>query len=439
MLIQKLKAVSSCVFLVWCSHFAGTAYGQLAYEKEPIAYLKSEPTDRMARLIQEIESGEVRFEYSAQHGWLPSLLEALEIDERSQLLVFSKTSLQLRKISPKRPRALYFNDDAYVGWCQGGDFLEVAVADKDLGAVFYTLDQENSEQPIVKRDRGQCLSCHANHRTQDVPGFVVRSIHPDFNGRPRTGTRTYVTDHTSNFGKRFGGWYVTGEHGDMRHMGNVFAEDRLNPEELDRDAGANKTQLQGLCNTEPYLTGHSDLVALMVLEHQTQMHNYIARASIEARIARHYDQGINEALKRPLNHQSDSTKRRIAAAGEDLVRYMLFADEVQLTSPITGSTEFQSYFESAEHPEAKTDRHGRSLRELDMKTRMFKYPCSFLIYSEAFEALPNRMNEWVRSRLSEILLSEEVVEGYENLDGKTRQAIVEILAETKPGYLKTKG
>lgn len=410
---------------------------QVSYETAPISYLKSKPTDRVARLDAELKEGKVELEFDRTHGWLPSLLKALDIDPESQLLVFSKTSLQLRKISPRRPRALYFNDEVYVGFCQKGDFLEIAATDKDLGATFYTLDQENEVEPVIKRDRGQCLSCHATHRTQGVPGLLVRSIFSDFNGRPRTGTRTYITDHTTEFEKRYGGWYVLGQHGDMRHMGNVISKDRLDPEAINRDTGANLESLGELCDTTPYLNGSSDLVALLLLEHQTQMHNYIARASMETRIARHYDEGINEALGRKPGTMSDSTKRRIASAGEKLVRYLLFADERALPSPILGLSKFTQIFQSDKHPSIRRDSKGRSLRDLDLDSRLLKYPCSYLIYTEAFDALPPAMAEYVQSRLKEVLLAEDTIEGYERLTLEMKKAIVEILDETKPGYLES--
>ena len=157
-----------------------------------------------------IEKGEAKFKYDARHGWLPDVLKHLQVSEESQVLVFSKTSLQLHKISPRTPRALYFNDDVYVGWCQHGDVVELAATDPELGAVFYTMDQDVDAPPRIVRDRGQCLTCHATTRTQGIPGYLIRSVYPDINGRPRTGSRTYVTDQSSPFEQRWGGWYVTG-------------------------------------------------------------------------------------------------------------------------------------------------------------------------------------------------------------------------------------
>jgi len=422
-LVACIRFAVASLVMVWVGFAPHVARAQFDFEKPPINYGEVEPQDRVAALAKAIENGEVKFQYDAEHGWLNDVLKHLDVSEQSQVLVFSKTSLQLHKISPRTPRALYFNDDV--------DVVELAATDPELGAVFYTMDQDADAPPRILRDRGQCLTCHATTRTQSVPGYLIRSVYPDNNGRPRSGTRTYVTDHASPFELRWGGWYVTGSHGQMRHLGNVRSYDRQDPEQMDREAGANQQTLDKLINTAPYLTEHSDLVALLVLEHQTQMHNFIARASMEARSASHYDHGINEALGRPLDTVSDSTTRRIASAAEALVRYMFFADEVELTGPICGTSKFAEQFAAS----AKPDRHGRSFRELDLTQRLFKYPCSYLIYSEAFERMPPAVMDYVRQRATEVLTAEKAPKGYESLTDSHRAAIAEILRETKPGFL----
>ncbi|MBL8853174.1 MAG: hypothetical protein JNK57_04280, partial [Planctomycetaceae bacterium] len=104
--------------------FANLANAQIAsYERPPIDYLNAEVHDPVARLQQRLVSGEMKLEYDPKHGFLPAVLEALDVPISSQTLVFSKTSLQLQKISPRLPRALYFNDEVYVGFCQRGDVL----------------------------------------------------------------------------------------------------------------------------------------------------------------------------------------------------------------------------------------------------------------------------------------------------------------------------
>jgi hypothetical protein len=407
------------------------AVAQLDFEKPPVNYGAAESADPVALFVRSMELGESSLERDSRLGWLPSLLERLDIDPESQVLVFSKTSLQLQKISPRTPRAIYFNDDVYVGYCQNGDLLEIAATDSQLGAVFYSLDQFD-RQPKIVADRGQCLSCHATNRTQGVPGYLVRSVYPDFGGRPRAGTRSYVTDHRTEFSQRFGGWYVTGQHGSIRHMGNGIANRSEDPEEMDFDSGANRTDLTEFFKRDPYLTPHSDIVALMLLEHQTQMHNLLARASMETRCALYHDEGINQALGRPPGTQSESTQRRIARAADDLIRYMLFADEHHFESPIQGNTPFAERFEARSHRMGQVDGRGRSLRQFELQTRLFRYPCSYLIYSDAFRNLPAPIFDYVRQKMYAILSADEAPAGYDRLSNGDREAIREILDETMP-------
>jgi hypothetical protein len=421
--------------LLFVSELRQTAvHAQFDFEKPPINYNQGDAHDPVADLSRAVEAGTLELAYDEEHGWLPAILKHLQISVESQLLVFSKTSLQLHKIDPRHPRAIYFNDNVYVGWVQNGA-IELAATDPQKGAIFYTVEQTVGEPLRFIADRGQCLTCHATHRTQNVPGYLVRSIFSDFNGRPRSGTRTYITDHTTEFEKRYGGWYVSGTHGQMRHMGNVLAPGRGDPEQIDRELGANRSELSGLVDAEPYLTAHSDLVALLILEHQSQMHNLIARANFETRTALYYDQSINEALERPIDTASESSERRIKTAAEALIRYMLFADEHELTHPVAGSSLFAEQFQANDHPLAHVDSQGRSLRQFDLNKRIFKYPCSYLIYSEAFDGLPDRMLLQIKTRLTEILTSPSQVVGYERLSESDRRNISEILEATKPGFL----
>jgi len=418
------------VAILWLGLWGTRAQGQLEFEGPPIDYGKVHPTDRVAQLGQALESGSLALEEDRKFGLLPAVLKALEIPQESQTLVFSKTSFQLHKISPGRPRALYFNDDVYVGWVQGSDIIELAAADKDQGAIFYTVEPNSEGKPRVLRDQGQCLICHASSRTQSVPGFLVRSVYSTPAGRFVTGSPTFVTDHSSPFQERWGGWYVTGKHGDMRHLGNVTCTDESRPGWIDSEAGANQTELPNRVKPTSYLKPTSDIVALMVLEHQTQMHNWVTRAGFEARTASYQDRGINEALGRPVDFESESTGRRIASVGDKLVRYMLMVDEFQLTAPVSGTSGFAESF-SERGPK---DSEGRSLYQLDLQKRLFKYPCSFLVYSEQFDALPKRMKSYIGERLHAILLGNEPVRGYERLSADDRKAIAEILAETKSEF-----
>ncbi|MEQ8791483.1 MAG: hypothetical protein RIC55_34790 [Pirellulaceae bacterium] len=405
----------------------GSVFGQLDYDRPPILYSTAEVHDPVARLQTRLDRGEAKLEFDGPGGYLKSLLKELAVPESSQMLVFSKTSFQQRLISPRTPRALYFNDDVYVGFVQNGDVLELSSMDPQQGAIFYTLRQDDDGSPRFVRDRGNCLTCHASSRTQEVPGHVVRSVYPSLSGLPHFGSGTFRTNHTSPLSQRWGGWYVTGTHGKQRHMGNVVSRDRDRPEILDVEAGANRATLEDLFDTDPYLTGHSDIVALMVLEHQTEMHNRITHAGFSARIALQQSASMNEILERPADYLSESTERRLDNAAEKVVGYLLFQEEAELTDPIRGTSGFAEEF-AARGP---FDRQGRSLRQFDLRRRLFKHPCSYLIYSAEFDALPPPIKDRVHRRLWEVLTGQDSSDEFAHLAASDRRAILEILRDTK--------
>ncbi|HEY3441694.1 MAG TPA: hypothetical protein VGK29_13105 [Paludibaculum sp.] len=351
--------------------------------------------DPIARLQARLDSGAVKLEWDEKHGYLPAVLKALKIPVSSQGLVFSKTSFQAPLISPAAPRAIYFSDSVYVGFVPKGPVLELSAADPARGGFFYTLEQKRVAKPQIERGEG-CLSCHVSPNTTGVPGHLVRSVYPDATGFPLGTVGSFVTDHRSPFAERWGGWYVTGTHGNARHMGNVVVKDQSKPEALDREAGANVTSLQGLVDTRPYLSPHSDIVALMVLEHETKMHNLFTRAGYEVRAAQTLQGEMNKALGRPAEEISESTARRIENAAEILVRYLLFLDEPRLESPVRGTSGFAREFAA---------RGG--LREFDLETRLFKYRCSFLIGSESFRALPDALRARVWARIDGVMAGAE--------------------------------
>ena len=388
----------------------------LPLEDEAIRYDRPSADNPVARLQRQINRGEVTLDYSPTHGYLPAVLKALGIPVSSQTLVFSKTSFQLTRISPATPRALYFNDDTYIGWVRDGEVVEVSTVDPMRGGVFYTLDQRKTDRPQFAR-RDECLQCHASPRTLGVPGHIVRSVYADSEGFPFTNIGSFNTDHNSPFAERWGGWYVTGTHGAGRHMGNQIATNRQDPDKMDLDPGANVTSLAARVDVSPYLSPHSDIVALMILQHQTKMHNLITRVSYETRIAISSQIGMNKALGRPPDEMSDSTKRRIYGPAEVLLRYMLFADEPPLAAPIRGTSAFAREF-------AK----GGPLRDLDLEKRLFKVPCSFLIGSDAFKALPKQAKDYIDRRLEEVLSGEDQSKAFAALSDGDRAAIRKALS-----------
>jgi hypothetical protein len=397
-------------------------------DQEPIRYSSASVDNIVSRLQRRIDSGEVRLTHEEKFGYLRSVLKELHVPVSSQTLVFSKTSFQRQRISPRTPRAVYFGEEAYVGMCRDGEVLEVTAVDPQLGAVYYSLAQERAERPKLVRQNDDCLICHAGF-TQGLPGHLVRSLYTDASGIPILSLGSHRIDHASPLEVRWGGWYVTGTSGKQAHLGNlVLTED--NPTlPIDNSAGRNITDLRTRFNTAAYLSPHSDIVALMVLEHQAEMHNRIARATLQVRMAVYEEADINKALGRPANYRSETTLRRIAAAGEPVVQYLLFSGEAKLTEPITGTSHFTREL-SANGPR---DHRGRSLYQLDLQRRLFRYPCSYLIYSAAFDAMPAPVKDYVWRRMWEVLTGKETDAAYAHLSAEDRAAILEVLRETKSG------
>ncbi|MBL8819045.1 MAG: hypothetical protein JNL58_23655 [Planctomyces sp.] len=426
---------ATLIFLFVTSTVAQAFQAVDEFEKEPILYSASSPENRVSALKTRIETGDLTLARTPEHGYLPALLEALDVPVESQTLVFSKTSLQMRRISPRTPRAIYFNDDVYVGFCQSGDVLEISAVDPKLGTVFYTLDQHSPEKPVIQRQTESCLVCHSSSRMEGVPGHIIRSLYVDAGGQPLLSAGSRTVDHTTPVKDRWGGWYVTGTHGAQKHLGNLVIRGRDVEEPVDNSEGQNVTDLKFRINPNRYLSAHSDIVALMVLEHQALVHNRLTKASFETRQALAYDEMMRKTLDRPEGTLLESTVRRIQSVSERLVEALLFVNEAKLTEPLKGTSGYAEQFAT----QGPKDDQRRSLRDLDMSTRMLKYPCSYLIYSEAFEQLPTASKNCVLQKLWDVLSGTDLSEKYSHLSQDDRRAIREILLQTKsdlPDYWK---
>jgi hypothetical protein len=384
--------------------------------------------DPVARLQKRLDAGEVRLTWG-EHGYLESVLNVLGVSHRSQTLVFSKTSFQRDHISPNTPRALYFNDSSYVGWCQGGDVVELAVQDPVWGTIFYTLPQKPAAKPRFIRQTYECLQCHSSSMTENVPGLAVRSVYPMGDGNPDLSEGTYLTTDQSPVAERWGGWYVTGQHGKMQHLGNTIF--RRSDYQARREPGKNGNvqDLQRYCDTRPYLTAHSDIVALLVQAHQARVHNLLTRASFLVRDALRDEKQMNAIFQE--SGRRESTTRRIDSACEPLVQALLFSDSAPLTAPVKGTSGFDAEF-SRRGPK---DKQGRSLYQLDLTTRLLRYPCSFVVYSESFDGLPPEARARIARRFEEILSGKDHSQPFSHLTPADRKGIREILSETKPGFL----
>jgi hypothetical protein len=381
--------------------------------REPvIAYFSQPTTDPVARLNAQLESGTASLAFDDASGYLRSILDGLDVPFQSQLLVFSKTSVQASRITPRNPRAIFFNDRVVVGYIPDAPLLEFAAQDPQQGIVFYTLDQSRADKPLIER-RDFCLSCHNASSTLEVPGMLVRSIVTTPTGTtvPRFGN--YTSDHRSPFQERWGGWYVNGRHGRMVHLGNAMLLNRDRPEEMVTGEALNAESLKERFDSPHYLTPHSDIVALLVFEHQMRMMNLLTRIGWETRVA--------------LGQSRRDLPAVIARAAAEVVDYMLFVDEAPLPGPISGFSGFAERFSSR----GPSDRQGRSLRHLDLSRRLLRYPCSYLIYSEAFDSLPDAAKDAIYRRLWQILSGGESDPKYTRLTAADRRAIVGILRDTK--------
>jgi hypothetical protein len=358
-----------------------------------IAYSATPRANEIARLQSRLDRGEIRLEFSTPRGYLDSLLKALQIDPSSQVLVYSKTSLQFRLIRGATPRAVYFNDDTYVAWVQGTEFLEIATMDSERGAVFYTLPNRRGDAPVVQRETNRCLSCHDTFSMTGggVPRFLFLSAPVDTEGILLPREISIDTDDRTPLAQRWGGWYVTGQVG-HEHRGNALLE----------------------FDTSPYLTDRSDVVALLVLEHQLYIKNLITRLNFKTRSLA----------------ASPRTKRSLQRLRDQLLEAMLFSHAAPLPAPVRGSSGFETAFTRL----GPRDPSGRSLRDFDLQTRLFRYPLSYVIYSEGFDALPEPTRQDLYSRLYAVLRGEDTSGKFAHLTEADRKAILEILSATKPDF-----
>jgi hypothetical protein len=375
-----------------------------------IEYFTMPLTDPVAGLNQKLHEGSVTLRYDGASGYLRAVLDALDVPVESQLAVFSKTSLQAPIIGPRNPRMIYFNDRVVVAWVRGEPFVEVAAQDPRQGVIFYTLDQFPTQNPQLQRDN-TCLTCHESLATVGVPGMLVRSVYTAPDGAPLRHLGNFLVDHRSPVEQRWGGWYVTGKFGAVHHIGNAVVRDMSRPDAMVTNATLNVESLAGKFEPAGYLSAYSDVAALLVFEHQMRMMNLLTRLGWETRLAARESQAAAGKLARDL--------------ARDVVDYLLFIEEAPLTGWVRSTSGFDTRFATKGPRDAK----GRSLRELELEHRLMRYRCSYMIYSPAFDALPEAAKVAVYGRMWEILGG--TVKS--PLPVEERRAIVEILRATKAG------
>lgn len=396
------------------------------YEEPPINYSTTTPENVVSRLHERMAAGAARLEWDARHGYLPSLLRALDVPVSSQVLAFSKTSMQDDKIGPKTPRAVYFNDDVHIGYALRG-VLEIAAVDSRLGMVFYTVEQTADAPPHFQRRTNNCLTCHGAARTRNVPGVLVRSVFPDTDGQPVIAAGSFVTSPSSPFAQRWGGWYVSGTHGDQLHLGNFSLLERKKPKQIENAQGQNILDLSHRFDVSQYLSPHSDIVALMVLEHQTHVYNLMTQASFEVRYAQYV---LEKATGKEIALAKEDLRQAIARSADLLATGLLFANEIRLTSPIQGASKFANEF--AER--GRRNVAGRSLREFDLKARMFRLPCSYLVESSYYENLPKELRDAVDQRIRDAITGVQPIAGQHAITPAEQKSVLELLANRSKAH-----
>jgi hypothetical protein len=404
-----MKPAACVIFVVLAGVAAAVAdrwedTSYVPYEHKAIQYFETPADEAVKRLDDSIDQGKLKLDFQPGGlGYLPDLLKQLGIHVDSQVLVFSQTSFQATLISAQRPRAVYFNDETSVGFVQGGEVMEVSSLDPKQGVIFYTLNTGRAAKATFAR-REVCLQCHQGGQTLGVPGLVVSSQYIPA-GMPAEHVRGgFVTDDRTPLENRWGGWYVSGSLTE-KHRGIPIGPGIESP-----------------FDTSKYLSPTSDVVALLTLEHQTRMTNLITRIGWDTRIAM-------------AEGKLDETRPKLDAGIEDMVGYMLFADEAPMQGPIKGASTFSTTF-----PErGPKDKQGRSLRDFDLQKRLFKYPLSYMIYTKAFDSMPDWDRDRIYQRLFNVLTAKDTDAKFARLSADDRRNVLEILRATKPnlpGYWK---
>ena len=381
---------------VWASAQTREPWHGVLDEHPLIQYASRPTTDRIATLMRAIADGTATLEPDPKTGYLAPLLRALDIPPQTQLLVFSKTGVQAAFTGPRNPRALYFDPSVVVGYIPGAPIVEIAAQDAKQGVQFYTVDQ-GLPRPRIRR-LTSCLSCHVSSSTLDVPGFIARSHTVDEDGNVVPQSGTHDVDHRTGHPDRWGGYFVTSEalqqYNQRAHAGNItFSPGGVTSNQVFVDWEATSPE------TLRYPTSTSDIVSLLVFDHQMHAANLITRLNWEARIG-----------------------SEVTASVNSLADYLLFAGEAAPQVPLLPQRGYAEWFEGR----FPKDRRGRSLGQLDLAKRLLRYPCSYMVYSAAFDGLPAGVRQAVYRRMREVIAR--------TFSSDDAAAVLDILTDTKPDF-----
>jgi hypothetical protein len=391
------------------------AWAGVLDEHPAIQYATRPVTDRVAALKAALADGRQSLPRDARTGFLRPLLQALDLPVESQLLVFSKTGVQRAHTSPQNPRAIFFDQSVIVGYVPGAPLLEIAAHDPQQGVVFYTIDQA-AASPVLTR-RTSCLTCHVSATTLNVPGIIVRSNTVASDGNVLAQFASQDVSHLTPHPDRWGGWYVTSDalsipYSQRGHTGNItFSTQGSTSNQVFVDWLGSSPETHG------YLSALSDIGALLVFDHQMRAINLLTRLNWESRVA---------AGDRHASVSAGDVGRLV----NELAEYLLFVGEVPPSVPLTALEGFAKRLEQR----TPKDRQGRSFGQLDLDRRLLRYPCSFMVYAEAFDGLPPAVKRAVYARMIDILAGDDRRPESARVSAADRRAVLEILRETKPDF-----
>src|SRR5690606_5725641 len=249
--------------------------------------------------------------------------------------------------------------------------------------------QGEAPQDGAERELGRCLRCHDSYGLSGggVPRFLLSSNLAGPDGAIVSHELSEITSTATPLARRWGGFFVSGTHGEQKHMGNVVIHDTAMLRNLDLSRTGNRTDLSEFTDLAPYPVPSSDIVALLVLEHQVEVQNLITRVNFDLRTLLDREGG------------GPGTQAQVEAAVEPLLEALFMAHEAPFQGPIAGTSDFAANCQAL----GPRDAEGRSLRELELDTRTFRHPLSYLVYSEAFLALPEPARQTLYRRMDEVL------------------------------------
>lgn len=382
----------------------------LRFEQAPHHYWDQTPNDPYSRWWRTKEGFEPA-PGADEKEVLRRFLRALNIPESSQMLVFSATSLQ-RNIEPANPRALYFNDEIYVGWVPGGR-IEIAADDATLGPVFFIQSITRSGGLGEPERQTRCLNCHASSVQQHLPSLLAASVLPDRAGGSLDRFRPEErVGHHSPLSERFGGWHVTGPEAAATPRANLLGQMRHGELTTYPNLPGERFRLENYLRPE----NASPLLPQLIHEHQIGAVNLLTAALYRAREVTTPGHG-------PVTEAESAELQNLA---RQIVRYFLFAEEAAL--PEGGVSDPNGFWQDFTKNK-QTDAQGRSLKDPELKTRLFRYRCSYMIYTPLWRGLPPVIKDRIWRKLHQALTDPSHPDGT-HLPADEKQAIRDIIAAT---------